>query len=93
MLHKTCHNLYETHKCIIIIIIALALSLPILEQCQVMVRSAKGLRGLKVLSAGQWLQAAPQKERAWLCADGRTVLSGENRLLKAFFKNKIYCNL
>lgn len=88
ILQKTCHNLYEILKCIILIALAQSLSLPVLELCQVMVRSAKGLRGLRVLSAGEWLQAVPWKEGAWLCADGRTVVSGETWLLEAFFKIK-----
>lgn len=87
ILQKTCHNLYEILKCIIIAL-AVSLSLPALELCPVMVRSTKGLTGLRVLSAGEWLQAVLQKEGAWLCADCRTVLSGETWLLEAFSKIK-----
>lgn len=94
ILQKTCHNLYEILKSIIIIALALSLSLPVLELCQVMVTSARGLRGLRVLPAGEWLQAVPQKEGAWLCADGRTALSGETWLLEAFLniKSTVICH-
>lgn len=61
-LPKIYYNLYKILKCIVIIALALSLSLTVLELCQVMVRSTKGLRRLRVLSAREWLQANPRRK-------------------------------